>query len=667
MAVSRLDRDAQPPRAGDQPLPAPAPRQPGGLVPVGRGGADPGARRGPPDPALGRLLRLPLVPRDGARVLRGPRHRRLHERALRQRQGRPRGAPRRRRPLHGGGAGDDRPRRLADDRLPRPRGRALLRRHLLPARRGPRDAELPDGDGSGGRRLRRKRDELRERAPQTRARLGAIGQVEPPPESPDGRLLDEAVGALRAGADLERGGFGGAPKFPPASALELLCSPAARARSSRQTLDAMLAGGIYDQVGGGFSRYSVDADWLVPHFEKMLYDNALLARAYLHGWQAPRPRALPPRLRGDARLGAARDARPRGRLLLRPRRRLRGRGGPLLRLDAGTDPGGPRRRRGGDHRLLRRHRGGQLRGPQHPPPRRGRRGARAPRPRRGAPRPLRGPRQAGLAGPRRQAPDLLERADDRGPGRGRRRPGPRRLPGRGPPLRRVHPRLPARPQRPPPAHLQGRQGPPQRLPRGPRLPARGAAHPLRIDLRAALVRRGPVAGRHDDRPLRRPRARRLLLNLQRPRSPDRPPQGDRRPPDPLGQLLSRLRPPPPRGPNRRPHLRATGRIRLPPLRQTRRPAPRGLRPPPQGPRLPPLPDQRGRPHGRRPNQAHQSHPLDIPTAPGPRRRPRGQRNARATPRNAPPSTAAPRPTSASTSPARPRSRTRSSSPIFSDA
>ena len=51
-------------------------------------------------------------------------------------------------------------------------------------------------------------------------------------------------------------------------------------------LDAMLSGGIYDQLGGGFARYSVDARWLVPHFEKMLYDNALLARAYLHGWQA---------------------------------------------------------------------------------------------------------------------------------------------------------------------------------------------------------------------------------------------------------------------------------------------------------------------------------------------------------------------------------------------
>ncbi len=52
-----------------------------------------------------------------------------------------------------------------------------------------------------------------------------------------------------------------------------------------RTLDAMLAGGIYDQLGGGFARYSVDSAWLVPHFEKMLYDNALLARAYLHGYQ----------------------------------------------------------------------------------------------------------------------------------------------------------------------------------------------------------------------------------------------------------------------------------------------------------------------------------------------------------------------------------------------
>jgi uncharacterized protein len=130
----------------------------------------------------------------------------------------------------------------------------------------------------------RKRDEITERAPEMRTRLGAIGRIEPASESPAAAMLEEAIERLHASADRARGGFGGAPKFPPASALELLL-----ARSEREipelTLDAMLAGGIYDQLGGGFARYSVDAAWLVPHFEKMLYDNALLARAYLHGWQ----------------------------------------------------------------------------------------------------------------------------------------------------------------------------------------------------------------------------------------------------------------------------------------------------------------------------------------------------------------------------------------------
>ncbi len=129
-----------------------------------------------------------------------------------------------------------------------------------------------------------KREELRQRAPEMRARLGAIGRVEPASETPEAVLLEEAVERLRSIADMERGGFGGAPKFPPASSLELLLSRGEREIPER-TLDAMLAGGIYDQIGGGFARYSVDAVWLVPHFEKMLYDNALLARAYLHGWQ----------------------------------------------------------------------------------------------------------------------------------------------------------------------------------------------------------------------------------------------------------------------------------------------------------------------------------------------------------------------------------------------
>ena len=154
-AHSNLNPNEQPPRGRDQPVPAPARGQPGRLASVGPGGAGAGDRARPPRPVVDRLLVLSLVPRDGARVVRGPRDRTLHERALRPGQGRPGGAPGRRLDLHGGRAGDDRTRRLAADRVLRPGGRPLLRRHLLPARAPPRDAELPDGDGGGGRVLGR--------------------------------------------------------------------------------------------------------------------------------------------------------------------------------------------------------------------------------------------------------------------------------------------------------------------------------------------------------------------------------------------------------------------------------------------------------------------------------------------------------------------------------
>jgi uncharacterized protein YyaL (SSP411 family) len=96
-------------------------------------------------------------------------------------------------------------------------------------------------------------------------------------------MLSEATRGLERVFDPEHGGFGGAPKFPPASVLEFLLRRAEPGMVTT-TLDAMAAGGMYDVVGGGFHRYSVDADWLVPHFEKMLYDNALLVPAYLHAW-----------------------------------------------------------------------------------------------------------------------------------------------------------------------------------------------------------------------------------------------------------------------------------------------------------------------------------------------------------------------------------------------
>ncbi len=96
-------------------------------------------------------------------------------------------------------------------------------------------------------------------------------------------ILGEAARALRNSFDPQWGGFGGAPKFPPASVLEFLLRRSELDLVTK-TLDGMEAGGMYDLVGGGFHRYSVDERWLVPHFEKMLYDNALLVPAYLHAW-----------------------------------------------------------------------------------------------------------------------------------------------------------------------------------------------------------------------------------------------------------------------------------------------------------------------------------------------------------------------------------------------
>jgi uncharacterized protein len=100
-----------------------------------------------------------------------------------------------------------------------------------------------------------------------------------------------AVAGLAEGFDAATGGFGGAPKFPPSMVLEFLLRHHARTGSpeavsmAAQTCEAMARGGMYDQLGGGFARYSVDATWTVPHFEKMLYDNALLARVYAHLWR----------------------------------------------------------------------------------------------------------------------------------------------------------------------------------------------------------------------------------------------------------------------------------------------------------------------------------------------------------------------------------------------
>jgi uncharacterized protein YyaL (SSP411 family) len=111
-------------------------------------------------------------------------------------------------------------------------------------------------------------------------------------QTPGEEELAQALLGLTREYDPQRGGFGGAPKFPPSMVLEFLLRHHARTgaegalQMASDTCERMARGGIYDQLGGGFARYSVDRDWVVPHFEKMLYDNALLCRVYAHLWRA---------------------------------------------------------------------------------------------------------------------------------------------------------------------------------------------------------------------------------------------------------------------------------------------------------------------------------------------------------------------------------------------
>ncbi|MFE9676143.1 thioredoxin domain-containing protein [Streptomyces sp. NPDC006259] len=110
--------------------------------------------------------------------------------------------------------------------------------------------------------------------------------------APGEQQLAQALLGLTREYDPQRGGFGGAPKFPPSMVIEFLLRHHARTgadgalQMARDTCERMARGGIYDQLGGGFARYSVDRDWIVPHFEKMLYDNALLCRVYAHLWRS---------------------------------------------------------------------------------------------------------------------------------------------------------------------------------------------------------------------------------------------------------------------------------------------------------------------------------------------------------------------------------------------
>ena len=138
---------------------------------------------------------------------------------------------------------------------------------------------------------RERRDELENSANDIVGELRRLSIVEAASGGLSTDLLDQAFSSFSRTFDAVNGGFGGAPKFPPAMSLEFLLRYHKRTGEERalaiveQTLNKMANGGIYDQLGGGFHRYAVDAIWLVPHFEKMLYDNAQLIRVYLHAFQ----------------------------------------------------------------------------------------------------------------------------------------------------------------------------------------------------------------------------------------------------------------------------------------------------------------------------------------------------------------------------------------------
>ena len=288
--------------------------------------------------------------------------------------------------------------------------------------------------------------------------------------------LAQALLGLTREYDPQRGGFGGAPKFPPSMALEFLLRHHARTgaegalQMARDTCERMARGGIYDQLGGGFARYSVDRDWVVPHFEKMLYDNALLCRVYAHLWRATGSEL------------ARRVALETADFMVRELRTNEG--GFASALDADSDDGtgkhvegayyvvdaraaarGARRAgRRARRPVLRRDRGGHLRGGRvRPPTAAAGRAVRRREDRLDPGAAARGAVRASRARPGRQGRRRLERPRDRRARRDRRLLRPAR-PGRGR-RRRRRPPGPAAPRRTGPAHPH-QQGRPCRRKRG---------------------------------------------------------------------------------------------------------------------------------------------------------------------------------------------------------
>ena len=475
--------------------------QPRRLVPVGRGGARPRARGGPADPPLHRLRGVPLVPRDGARVLRGRGDGAHPERAFRQRQGRPRGAPGPRRGLHGRGRHADRARRLAADRVPDARRRAVLRRHVLPARAASRPAELSPGAGGGVERV--------PRASRGRRPLGvAARRGDRPRRTPRavvGAAHRVAASARRCAGCARRSTRSGAASGERRSSRRTRCSScccgAARRRwpSGRST-------GWRPAACTTSSGAASTATPSTTAGSSALREDALRQRAPRPGVSPRvarhRPRALPRGGRGDGGLHAPRPAAAGRRVRVVAGRGHRRRRGTHAHVDGG------RRRAGGAARAVR------ARALDRP------RRARSRLPRAAARDPLR----AAAARARRQGDRLVERPRARRPRRGGEAPGARRLARHRPRPRRV-PARPAVGRGPTAAQLPRGQGDGHGLPR--RLRER-RARPLRAarrHRRAALARgvAPPRAAR--GRAVPRRRARRLLPHAVRRRGARRAHEG----------------------------------------------------------------------------------------------------------------------------------------------